>query len=643
MPDADAEGIHGHVLPVVSPTPQWMSRIGTDATIPQRIIVMAGADTDSAALATLQRVLRSVGPQRMDIVPATSARAQEEKHESLIILLGSANRPDIAAALGETRTPASTEGYALRVTPRVVALGGVDATGQFYAVKTLSQLARDGRIAGVEVSDHPSMPLRGTVEGFYGPPWTTAERLDHLGFLGDTKANTYIYAPKNDPYHREQWREPYPADMLADLEQLVDRAAANHVRFVYALSPGLSICYSDPADIRALTDKFQALYDIGVRSFSIPLDDIDYTRWNCEGDRAVYGEPGPGPAAAAQVKLLNHVQREFIASHDEARSLHMVPTEYDNLAESAYRQTLREGLDPAIEVMWTGSMEVIAAEITVDQAIQAEKLFGRKVFIWDNYPVNDYWETIGRLLLAPYDRREPGLSNHVSGLVSNPINEAAASKLAMFTMNDFAWNDSGYDRAVSGRQAALYVAGGNAHVADAVQVLVDLNHAAPMWSGDRWQPQAPAFSAELEHFWQTWEFNWCAAARQLRPVLRRIEKAPTTIRAAVVDELLLSDMALWLDSTELWGKALHHGLNTLMAIKAGGENTAARERVLMGELVERIGKITTSPDESPWPGPVMIGDPCTYDFVSAVGTAYDAYQSEVCRAATPDARPLHDQ
>ena len=61
------------------------------------------------------------------------------------------------------------------------------------------------------------MPHRGTIEGFYGSPWTAEERLDQLAFYGRYKLNTYVYAPKDDPYHRDRWREPYPPDALAQL------------------------------------------------------------------------------------------------------------------------------------------------------------------------------------------------------------------------------------------------------------------------------------------------------------------------------------------------------------------------------------------------------------------------------------------
>nr|WP_281199109.1 beta-N-acetylglucosaminidase domain-containing protein [Micromonospora pallida] len=87
--------------------------------------------------------------------------------------------------------------------------------------------------------------MRGTVEGFYGPPWTHAERLAHLEFSALVGLDTYVYAPKNDPYHRSRWREAYPAEDLAHLAELVERARVLGIRFVYAISPGLDMRFAD--------------------------------------------------------------------------------------------------------------------------------------------------------------------------------------------------------------------------------------------------------------------------------------------------------------------------------------------------------------------------------------------------------------
>ncbi|MEH0628032.1 beta-N-acetylglucosaminidase domain-containing protein [Streptomyces stelliscabiei] len=107
--------------------------------------------------------------------------------------------------------------------------------------------------------------------------------------------------PKDDPYLRERWRDAYPDARLDRLRELVDRAGADHVRFTYALSPGLSVCYSSADDITALVRKFASLYDIGVRSFAIPLDDISYTKWNCAADQEEFGSGAARPVPRRRV------------------------------------------------------------------------------------------------------------------------------------------------------------------------------------------------------------------------------------------------------------------------------------------------------------------------------------------------------
>ena len=85
------------------------------------------------------------------------------------------------------------------------------------------------------------IPLRGIVEGFYGTPWTFEDRADLIKFSGKNKLNAYIYAPKDDPYHRDKWRLPYPEDKIEELKNLVKLSIENKVRFIFAVSPGLDL------------------------------------------------------------------------------------------------------------------------------------------------------------------------------------------------------------------------------------------------------------------------------------------------------------------------------------------------------------------------------------------------------------------
>ena len=108
----------------------------------------------------------------------------------------------------------------------------------------------------------------------------------------------------------------------------------------------------------------------------------------------------------------------------------------------------------------------------------------------------------GRLILAPYARREPGLSAHVTGVVLNPMNQASASKVQLVGGADFAWNDAAYDPARAQRAAAEDLAGGDPATVDALLAFFDLENLAPTSArtGLVSQPQAPALAALLDGF-----------------------------------------------------------------------------------------------------------------------------------------------
>jgi hyaluronoglucosaminidase len=623
-------------VPVVMPTPRAISWLGPDVTVPDTVTVLAATDVDAATLEAVVEGLQVAGAAEVSLAeraprPDGAAGGDGDAAEdggpgdraaedgALTVHVGSATDAELVGMLAEVGVEVPddlpAEGYALATFARsddtgAVVLAGTDPAGTFYAAQTLRQLADDATIAAVGVVDHPAMHHRGSIEGFYGSPWTTEERLDQLAFYGRYKLNTYIYAPKDDPYHRDRWRDPYPPDRLDHVRDLADAAAANHVRFTFAVSPGVSICYSDPADLAALTDKLAAVHAIGVRSFSIALDDIDHTVWHCEGDAARFGPPSTEAAARAQVELLNAVQDGFVADHEGVQPLQMVPTEYQGTRDSPYRTVLRDQLDPAVEVMWTGAY-VVPDEITVAQAQAAAVAFGRPTYVWDNTPVNDFPPTEGRLILAPYARREPGLAAHVTGIVLNPMNQAAASKVQLIGGADFAWNDTGYDPAVAHRAAADDLAGGDPATTEALLAFFDLENLAPTsaTSGIVSQPQAPVLAEQLATFRATWsEGDRGEAVDALRPYAEVIAGAPELIRTHVTDTAFVDDCAPWLDATALWGEALVATLDALAAEIAGDPDGAAAARATVDQLVAQAGEIETIPGETRPQGPVRVGD-----------------------------------
>ncbi len=294
------------------------------------------------------------------------------------------------------------------------------------------------------IADFPSFPERGIVEGFYGAPWSHQDRLDIIRFEGQHGMNTYYYAPKDDPYHRKLWREPYPAGEMARLKELVEAARSNFVDFCFAVSPGLSMVYSSQEDFSKLTSKLESVSNLGVSCFALFLDDVPQELEN-PADRASFKT-----LAAAHVDLINRLHRH-LKSLSPANRLTVTPTTYTN--EWGSRDYIRElgaGADPDVAIVWTGP-EVVSPAIALAQAKDWGELLRRKPLIWDNYPVNDgiAW----RLNLGPLRGRDANLPAAVRGLVSNPMNQARASMLALQTVADYLWDSSAYDPERSHRKA----------------------------------------------------------------------------------------------------------------------------------------------------------------------------------------------
>ena len=136
-----------------------------------------------------------------------------------------------AAAKAGTRE--ITGAYSLEVNGKGITVIGYDEAGAWYGLGSLRQLAREGKIPFVSIQDWPDLPFRGVVEGFYGTPWSHEVRLSLIDFYGKFKMNTYVYGPKDDPYHSSpNWRKPYPEDEALKIKELVEACNRNHVNFV---------------------------------------------------------------------------------------------------------------------------------------------------------------------------------------------------------------------------------------------------------------------------------------------------------------------------------------------------------------------------------------------------------------------------
>ena len=332
--------------------------------------------------------------------------------------------------------PQKAEGYYLKIDDNNIVIAGADRRGLFYGVQTLLQLAENGKLPAVEITDYPDVPYRGVVEGFYGKPWSHMARLRQLEFYGRNKMNVYIYGPKDDPYHRTpDWRIPYPEEEAERMRELVQAATDNNVIFYWAIHPGQDIKWNDE-DRDNLLRKFEHMYQLGVRGFAVFFDDIS----------------GEGTKADKQAELLNYIDDNFIQTKHDVAPLIMCPTEYNKSwtkLEGGYLATLGERLNKDIHIMWTG--DKVVETIDMETLDFVNPLIKRKAFIWWNFPVSDYVQP--HLLMGEVYGNGLDIKDDISAFVSNPMEYAEASKIAIQSIADYTWNMEAYDSRESWLQA----------------------------------------------------------------------------------------------------------------------------------------------------------------------------------------------
>ncbi|HEY7851412.1 MAG TPA: beta-N-acetylglucosaminidase domain-containing protein [Caulobacteraceae bacterium] len=287
----------------------------------------------------------------------------------------------------------------------------------------------------------------GLIEGFYGRPWTWAERTDTIAFLAGHGYGFYLYAPKADPFLRRRWREPHPAETLEGLKALSAHCAVNGVRFGVGLSPFEIYRAFDAAAKEDLAHKLVELAAAGVVDLAILFDDM-------RGDL-------PG-LAQTQIEILH-----WIAERTTASRLILCPTYYSDdpvldrvfgARPDGYLEALGAGLDPTIDIFWTGE-EVCSRAYSVSHVGRVGEAMRRKPLIWDNYPVNDGPVMSQSLHLRAFTGRPAAMAGAIRGHAVNPASQAVLSRIPALSLAESYRDGEAYDYGAAFGRAAAQVLG----------------------------------------------------------------------------------------------------------------------------------------------------------------------------------------
>jgi hyaluronoglucosaminidase len=265
-------------------------------------------------------------------------------------------------------------------------------------------------------------PPLGIIEGYFGAPWSWAERRATMRFLAPHGYRFFIYAPKADAFLRRRWRDPHPDADAAALASFAADCRSAGVEFGVGVTPFEAHFDFGASQRDAMRDKLAHLDSIGLDVLAILFDDM-------RGDLA--------DLAARHLAIVEHA-----AATTRARRIVVCPGYYSDdpvldrvfgARPANYLQDLGRGLDPKIEVFWTGE-EVCSREYSPGHLDEVAERLRRRPTLWDNYPVNDGPRMSQYLHLRAFTGRPASIASRLAAHAINPALQPTLTCIPALTL-----------------------------------------------------------------------------------------------------------------------------------------------------------------------------------------------------------------
>lgn len=326
------------------------------------------------------------------------------------------------------------DSYFLQVKDGNIIILGKDTDAAFYGLTTLyhifSQL-ESRTIRNLTIEDYADVVSRGFIEGYYGSPWSTEDRVELMKWSGYYKLNSYFYAPKDDPKHNAKWRELYTAEEIeTKIKPLAKAGNESKCRFVFALHPYMSspnhpnpIRYNNEAnyqaDLKVMQDKFEQVIEAGVRQIAILADDA------------------PNVGSANYIKTLNDMTNWLKEKQKTYPDLKIIlpfcVQEYMHQGETYFAN-----FPENVQIVMTGGK--VFGEASQSFTNNFTNRVGRGPYLWINWPCTD--NSRKHLIMGGNDTfLHPNVDpSKIEGIVLNPMQQSEPSKVAIFANACYTWN-----------------------------------------------------------------------------------------------------------------------------------------------------------------------------------------------------------
>ena len=321
------------------------------------------------------------------------------------------------------------DSYVLDSKEDVITVLGADTDASFYGLTTLYHIVKQmdsQTIRSFHIEDWADVASRGFIEGYYGNPWSTQDRINLMKWGGYYKLNSYFYAPKNDPKHNAQWRTLYTDEEIETLiKPLADAGNESKCRFVFALHTFMNnpIRFDTEEhyqeDLAIVQAKFEQVIEAGVRQVAILADDA------------------ANAGADNYIRFLNDMT-EWLAEMGEKypdlkQTLPFCTVEYMYNGQSYYQQ-----FPENVQIVMTGGK--IWGEVSNSFTETFTNTAGRGPYMWINWPCTD--NSKNHLIMGGYSTfLHPGVDpSKIQGIVLNPMQQSEPSKVAIFGNACYSWN-----------------------------------------------------------------------------------------------------------------------------------------------------------------------------------------------------------
>lgn len=289
--------------------------------------------------------------------------------------------------------------------------------------------------------------------GMKGWSWTPEQYLEEIPVLAGLRMNFLMNCYRSmsvsrpgEPWRNEWWR-PMSKERKEEFTRIIKSCAEHRITFCLALHPQLAssrpLALGSAKDLELFFQHYAWAQEQGVEWFAVCLDD---TSW---------GSEGPAALGASHSAFVNAIYRGLFAKSDKAKMIFCPACFWGdgtNPEHAAYLAAVAKELHQDIYVFWNGDA-IVTPRVTRVAAQGFKQVVRHRLFLWDNYPVNDGSPTMH---LGPLSGREPDLCEVVDGYLSNPMcSQNQINRIPLATAADYAFDPHAYKPARSIGQAIL--------------------------------------------------------------------------------------------------------------------------------------------------------------------------------------------